>query len=141
MNTEHWWDGTWWAVLGTDVLAVKNGQLSVYPPEIPSGLPRDQTVVSEVRRHQIAWALVWLELHCIILRYVTCYSVGCVVMCKYCVCVCSFMLCDFVLVCTNIYVAIYNVTCKAHQKLCHCLFSTWYSEHQLLYHVNCKHLL
>jgi hypothetical protein len=56
-------------------------------------------------------------------------------------CVCTFILCDSVHVYANIYVAICTITCKAHQTLWHCLFSTRYSEHQLLYHINCKHLL
>ena len=57
-----------------------------------------------------------------------------VLWCVNIVCVCSFILCDFVHVCANVYVAICTITCKAHHMLWHCLFSTRYSEQQLLYH-------
>ena len=47
MNIEHWWGGTGWAA--TEVLAVKDRRLSIYPSGILNGLPRNQTVVCEVR--------------------------------------------------------------------------------------------
>jgi hypothetical protein len=30
VNIEHWWDGAGW--VAAEVLGVKNGRLSVYPP-------------------------------------------------------------------------------------------------------------
>jgi hypothetical protein len=47
MNIEHWWGGTGRAT--TEVLAVKDVRLSIYPSGMLNGLPRDQTVVCEVR--------------------------------------------------------------------------------------------
>ena len=94
---------------------------------------------SETLLNHLSFVMTQVTLH--FFHYIICYSVGCVMMCKYCVCVCRFLLCGFVHVCANIYVAICTITCKAHHMLWHCLFSTHYSEQQLLYHITCKRLL
>jgi len=135
VSIDHWWDGTWWAA--TDVLAVKHRRLSVYPPEIPNGLLRDKSAICDITKSPVWYDPIYTAL-CYIVLYVTVLFVMC---CVNIVCVCSFILCDFVHVCANIYVAICTVTCKAQPMLWHCLFSTRYTEYQLLYNINCKHLL
>ena len=90
------------------------------------------------------WSQTWLS--CSMTRFTLhyfplCSMLQCLLCCANIVCVSVCLLCDFVHVCANTYVAICTTTCKAHPMLWHCLFSTRYSEHQMLYHINCKHLL
>jgi len=93
---------------------------------------------SETLLNNVGCDMTWVTLH----GFPLCYMLQLVVLwCVKIVCVCSFILYDFVNVCANIYVAICSITCKAPPMLWNCLFSTRYSEHQLLHHINCKHLL